>query len=99
MNKVILKYSNTYSYTYKKLHYKNYQKLSMAEPILKAMSEVKIFLGYDAANDRAELENMFHQVDEFLIPTFQYARTRGDNMGPFAVWTYVARMQNPQSTQ
>jgi len=76
-------------------HYNNYKRLAQAEPLLKAISETRIFLGKDAENDRAELNNIFHQVDEFLIPTFQYARARGDNMGPFAVWTYVARMQDP----
>ena len=78
-------------------HYSNYKKIATGEQLLKAISEARILMGKDAENDRAELQNMFHQLDEFLIPTFQYASARGDNMGPFAVWTYVARMEDPSN--
>jgi len=77
--------------------YSDYQNLARIEPVVMARANLLIALGAAPERDRVELENLFYQVNEMLIPTTQYARARGDNMGPFAVWTYLARLQAPST--
>lgn len=75
----------------------DYRNLSRMAPLVRAQSRLLIALGVAPERDRAELENLFYQVNEMLIPTAQFAQARGDNMGPFAVWTYLARLDDPST--
>ena len=77
--------------------YADYQNLARIEPLVMARASALIALGAAPERDRVELENLFYQVNEMLVPTTQFAGARGDNMGPFAVWTYLARLDDPRT--
>lgn len=77
--------------------YSNYKKLAKFEPVLTALSEYRIHWEGEAERGRIELENIFYLLNEVLLPTFKYARSRGDNMGPYAVWAYASRIKDAKT--
>lgn len=50
---------------------------------------------HDGLTGLGELGDFFDNARGTIIPTYGYAQSRGDNMGPYAVWKRLSRLKDP----
>jgi cytochrome c peroxidase len=70
------------------------QKLIKAELILKADAALRPLT---ILREVEELNDFFANAKGTVVPTYRFAEARGDNMGPFAVWKRLSRLENPSA--
>jgi len=61
------------------------------------MTELNLNI-FDSKRDaeRKELTDFLSNTEGTIVPTFKFAQARGDNMGPYAVWKRISRLEDPQ---
>ncbi len=68
------------------------KKLIKIEALLKANVATR---PRTALNELEELGDFFKNAKGTIVPTYKFADTRGDNMGPYAVWKRLSRLAAP----
>lgn len=69
-------------------------------PIVEDLKKLIMFSGSRRDPKTLEEENEFKHLLGYaktvLLPSFKYAQSRGDNLGPFGVWKVVSRLVDPE---
>ncbi|MEK7790757.1 MAG: hypothetical protein AAB309_03935 [Deltaproteobacteria bacterium] len=46
--------------------------------------------------EEEEFRDLIEYAKTLMLPTFKYAKSRGDNLGPFSVWKMLSRLIDPE---
>lgn len=65
-------------------------------PVLKAEARALGIIGTNIEYE--ELSDFLGNATGTVKPTFRFAEARGDNMGPYAVWKRLSRLEDPKRT-
>lgn len=72
------------------------EKLLKIETALRADLRVRNPVGPQPELD--ELSDFFDNARGTIAPTYRFAESRGDNMGPYAVWKRLSRLKDPKTS-
>lgn len=72
------------------------EKLMKIETALRADLRLRNPIGEQPELD--ELSDFFDNARGTIAPTYRFAESRGDNMGPYAVWKRLSRLKDPKAS-
>ncbi len=52
---------------------------------------------HQSEQEEQEFGDLMEHAKTVMIPTFKYAKSRGDNLGPFNVWKVLSRLTDPRN--